>query len=82
MKSRFSSDDINQEILYELKRTNRLLGNLAVRDAETMVEKVALLAQMGFSTKEIATILNMTAQTVSVRLQKARSIARAEGKRR
>ena len=72
----------NRETLYELQRISRLLGLLAIRETETMGEKVALLAQMGFSPTEIATMLNTTPQTVSVRLREMRQASHGKAKRK
>lgn len=82
MKMRSFTGDTSQEILYELKRVSRLLGVLATRDAKTQVEKVTLLAQMGFSSMEIATTLNTTPQTVSVALHRIRRGTSEKSKKR
>ena len=68
----FKTEDSTTEILYELKRITRLLGILTTREASTISDKVALLAQGGFSSREIAAILDVTPQVVSVRLQEVR----------
>jgi len=59
------------EILSELKKMNKLLALLATH-GRTQNEKIILLAQSGFSPKEISDFLGISSNLVSVSLHHAR----------
>jgi hypothetical protein len=44
-----------------------VLGWLAIKDSETLEERVAILSRLGYENKEIAQICDTTAGSVSVR---------------
>jgi DNA-binding CsgD family transcriptional regulator len=59
------------EVLHELRRINRLLSVIATQNL-SQTERIASLARVGFSPREIAELLETTPNTVSVYLSQAR----------
>ena len=55
----------SQEILLELKRTNKLLA-LMVTQNRSQADKILLLSQVGLSPKEVSEILGVSSNLVSV----------------
>lgn len=70
--------NLQKEILDELRKLNRLTG-LSITQNLAPGEKIITLAQAGLVPKEIAEILGITPNLVSVTLFKARQ---KEGKKR
>lgn len=60
---------MNEEILNELKKLNKLLVLLLTKD-DSQMDKIVLLSNSGFSPKEIADIIGTTSNTVSVSLNR------------
>lgn len=56
---------VNQLVLDELKKTNKLLGVLVTK-GHTPGEKILMLAQVGLTPKEISETLGVSANLVSV----------------
>ena len=61
----------DDEILRELQRMTKLLSVIAMHGM-TQRERIATLAQVGFSPKQIAELLSTTSNTVSVYLSHLR----------
>ncbi len=61
----------NKEVIAELQKTNKLLA-LIVTQGKAPNEKITLLEQADFSPKEIADLLGITANQVSVTLSRER----------
>ena len=59
------------EILHELRRINKLLSVIATQSL-SQTDRIASLARVGFSPKEIAELLETTPNTVSVYLSQLR----------
>ncbi|WKZ70870.1 MAG: hypothetical protein QY331_06355 [Melioribacteraceae bacterium] len=70
---------MNEEILSEIKKMNKLLAIDLTRELKTD-EKFELLSNAGFQPKEIADICNTTPNTVSVALSRAKSKRKKKGK--
>lgn len=63
--------NLQKEILEEIKKLNRLTG-IYVTKGLASGEKIVILAQAGLTPKEIAEILGVTPNLVSVTLFKSR----------
>lgn len=61
----------NEEIILELKKVNKLLALIATQ-GRTQTDKIILLSQIGLTPKEIADILGITSNFVSVTLHHSR----------
>lgn len=59
------------ELINELKKMNKLLILLLIKDLERN-EKIKFLSEAGFQPKDIASIINTTANVVSIQLTKLR----------
>lgn len=60
---------MNDEILSEIKKLNKLLVLILMKDFKQN-EKILFLNSSGFSPKEIAEIIGTTSNTISVTLNK------------
>ena len=65
------ANSIDEQILEELRRMNRLLAVTSLRDLSKR-ERIELLANVGFPPREIADLIGTTPNTVSVELSKLR----------
>lgn len=63
--------DINEQLVIELRRISVLLA-LNLAKGQSQREQIYILARVGFQPKEIADILDTTANTVSVALSRSR----------
>lgn len=70
----FKEDALTQEI----KRTNRLLAQILIRDKDSNTERIGLLERCGFPPIEIADLLNMKLNNVTATLS---NIRKAESKK-
>lgn len=68
------------DLLKQLKATNRLLA-AQLRSEMGQMDLVKILATSGLSAKEIAEVLDTTAPTVAVTLQRLRDKATKSGSR-
>lgn len=64
-----SNESINNEILSEIRRTNKLLALIATQ-GRTQAEKIIVLSQLGLTPKEISDIVGVSANLVSVTIHK------------
>ena len=62
-------ESIDEQILQELKKMNRLLAATSLRDLSNR-DRIGLLSNVGFKPKEIADLIGTTSNTVSVELSK------------
>lgn len=69
---------MNEEILSEIKKMNKLLAIDLTRELKTD-EKFELLSNAGFQPKEIADICNTTPNTMRVALSRAKSKRKKKG---
>lgn len=56
--------ELAQEILGQLKLSNKLLAYSLMKEAETQTDKILLLAQMGFNNSDIANFVGSTSDSV------------------
>lgn len=63
--------NLEDQILQELKKMNRLLAVTSLRDLSNR-DRIDLLSNVGFAPKEIADLIGTTPNTVSVELSKLR----------
>ena len=78
-------NDINQEIVDELKYVKSLLGMIFTKEMESNKEKIIFLSRFGFSPTELAELLDTTSGSVSVTLsveKKQRLGSASDGKSR
>ncbi len=62
----FSSNEYtNNEILSEIRRTNKLLAFIATQ-GKSQAEKIIVLSQLGLTPKEISDAIGVSANLVSV----------------
>ncbi|MGA2682011.1 MAG: hypothetical protein ABSF44_09460 [Candidatus Bathyarchaeia archaeon] len=63
-----TTDDLLKEISNKLDRMTKLLAASIIKDYGTEQEKIELLVSMGFTSSEIAKVLNKSIQNVCVQL--------------
>lgn len=73
------SERVNSEDLKVLERISRLLIELATKDMN-QTEQIAMLSRVGYEPKEIANIVDTTANTVRVTLAHQRKKAKSSKK--
>jgi DNA-binding CsgD family transcriptional regulator len=66
-----SNESINNEILSEIRRTNKLLALIATQ-GKTQAEKIIILSQLGLAPKEISDTIGVSANVVSVTIHNAK----------
>lgn len=64
---------MNEELLNEVKRTNRLLVVMATKDL-SQTDKIDTLYKAGYSPKEIAEMIGTTSNTVNVTINKLKKV--------
>ena len=65
------SNVVNDEVLNELRRITKLLALMATKDHDQM-DQVVTLNKVGFTSKEIAEVLNINPSTVRTTLHRKR----------
>ena len=63
------AENVDEQILQELRKMNRLLAVTSLRDLSKR-ERIELLSNVGFPPREIADLIGTTPNTVSVELSK------------
>lgn len=64
--------DLDEEILKELRLTNKLLAQTLIKDARTQTERIITLDRCGFSPSDIADLLKIKDNIVTAILSRAR----------
>ena len=67
-----SNESTNNEILSEIRRTNKLLALIATQ-GKTQAEKIIILRQLGLGPKEISDTIGVSANVVSVTIHNAKN---------
>ena len=62
----------NEEVIKELRVTNRLLAHMLIKDASNQTQRVVMLERSGFSTSDIADLLNIKNNIVRATLSMAK----------
>jgi DNA-binding CsgD family transcriptional regulator len=70
---------LNEELLNEVKRTNRLLVVMATKDL-SQTDKIDTLYKAGYSPKEIAQMVGTTGNTVNVTINKLKKASAKKNK--
>lgn len=63
------TESVDDQILEELRKMNRLMATISLRDLSKR-DRIELLANVGFPPREIAELIGTTPNTVSVELSK------------
>jgi len=66
-----SNESTNNEILSEIRRTNKLLAFIATQ-GKTQTERIIILSQLGLAPKEISDTIGVSANVVSVTIHNAK----------
>ncbi len=68
------NSQLNDEILKEIKLTNRLLAQILIMDKESQKEKILTLASCGISPTDIAEVLGIKVGSVTGATSRARKV--------
>lgn len=72
--------DLDEEILEELRLTNRLLAQTLIKDASSQTERIVILERCGISPSDVADLLNIKPNVVTAILSRARKAEAAKRK--
>ena len=74
-----SNETMTNEILSEIRKTNKLLALIATQ-GKTQSEKIILLSQLGLTPKEISDTIGVSANLVSVTIHNEKKKKKAKNK--